>query len=257
MRYKKIVFFLSLCIFFLSTTGFSYSLDVKMDNDWESRRAFIEENIINISSQGPDKVNEWLIANGFQEVEYIKTIEPLSSPGSVVLRNIQGYYDSVAKKYIVKGWWSWQGIHLVDSTAGALDGVSLAMCQTNWNPVTGYVFTSNPAGIAVYDQDYTHYPHAGGASKIDKSGIVYTFQDAWQGSKYVGYHGQVWFWLNSTPSQLPIYIKMDFEHTWTNANLSSFGFNWPVGSAPTINMVFNITPANFKIANQITLSSWH
>jgi hypothetical protein len=50
---------------------------------------------------------------------------------------------------------------------------------------------------------------------------------------------------------------MDFEHTWTNANLSSFGFSWPVGSAPTINMVFNVTPANFKIANQITLSSWH
>lgn len=150
---------------------------------------------------------------------------------------------------------------MVDSNAGAFDGVSLAMCQTNWNPVTGYILASNPANIAVYDQLGTHYPNAGGPSRIDKSGIVYAFEDRWiprpvQDNLYVGYQGQVWFWLTKVPSQLPIYIKMDFLHTWTNASLSSLGFNWPVNSAPTISMTFSSTPSQFTKANQITLNRW-
>lgn len=227
------------------------------DVAWEGRRAFVEENMIIIGSQGPEKVEEWLKANGVYKVQSIKSIEPMSTPGSVRLYNIDGYFDSIAKKYLVKGWWTWEGILLVDLTAGAVDGVSLAMCKTDWNPVTGYILASNPAGIAVYDQDGTHYPYAGGASKIDKSGIVYTFQDGWYNQmKYCGYRGQVWFWMNQQPSQLPIYIKMDYMHTWSAAKLSSFGFNWPSNSAPEINLKFDVVPKNFKRANQITLNNW-
>lgn len=256
MRFKRVLTFLTLCLILLLNVNAVYAKSSNGSDKWEERRAFIEENISILGSQGPAKVDEWLEANGIHKVNNIQSIQPLSSPGSVSLYSIDGYFDSLAKKYIVKGWWTWNGTSLIDSTSGALDGVSLAMCQTNWDPVTGYILDSNPSGIAVYDQNGTYYPYAGNTSKIDKSGIVYTFQDSWSGTNYCGYKGQVWFWMTTTPSQLPIYVKMDFEHTWTSASLSSFGFSWPVGSAPTINMTFSTTPENFKIANQIYLSSW-
>jgi hypothetical protein len=131
------------------------------------------------------------------------------------------------------------------------------MCQTNWNAVTDYVLSSNPAGIAVYDQKGTSYGTAGSASTISQSGIAFTFRDSWgSGTVYCGYQGQVWFWMDKKPSQSSLYVKMDYEHTWSAATLQSFGISWPVGSAPTLDMNFVSAPYNFKIANQITLYSW-
>lgn len=255
-KYKKALTIVSLCLILLLNVSTVSAKNSNSDKDWEKRRAFIEENIIVLGSQGPDKVDEWLQANGIHKVESINSIQPASAPGSVKITYIDGYYDGVAKKYLVKGWWTWNDISLVDSNAGALDGVSLAMTQTNWDPVTGYILESSPAGIAVYDQNGTYYPYAGNTSKIDKSGIVYTFQDSWSGTNYIGYNGQAWFWMLRTPDQLPIYIKMDLEHTWTSASLKDFGFSWPVGSPPTISMTFDTTPENIKIADQKFISSW-
>lgn len=260
MRLKKVML-LAICFVLLFNVSIVSAKNTKANVNWDERRAFIEENMILIGSQGPEKVDEWLKANGVYKSKKVvalqpetESILPLSSPGSVSLNNITGYFDTIAKKYIIKGWWNW--LTSADSTAGALDGVSIAMCQTNWNPVTGYQFASYPTGIAVYDQYGTHYPYAGNASKIDKSGILYTFQDSWYQGRYCGHKGQVWAWLTLPPSQSPIYLKMDYQHTWSSASLSSYGFTWPAGSAPTINMQFNVVPSNFKVANQVTLSSW-
>ncbi|AVX31872.1 hypothetical protein CTH_2333 [Carboxydocella thermautotrophica] len=201
-------------------------------------------------------MDEWLAANGVNKVQDMHGVQATSSPGQAYLTNIDGYFDGLAKKYLIKGWWKWNSTP--DATAGALDGVSLAMAKADgsWSPVTGYTFASNPAGIAVYSQNGTYYPNAGNASKIDKSGIVYTFKDGWSGTQYIGYQGQVWAWLDSRPKELPIYIKMDYEHTWTDANLSSFGFSWTYPNPPSINMTWNTVPANWIIANQITLYTW-
>lgn len=263
MKVKKVVSVLVVATLLVLNISSVLAQNNNENKLWEKRREYIEKKIIELGKEGPDQVDNWLAQNGLIKATNIictsdgeGDFQIKSSPGDVNIYNIQGYYDSSAHKYLIKGWWTWKSIADVDISAGALDGVSLAMCKTDWNPVTGYVLASNPAGIAVYDQSGNHYPNAGSASKIDKSGIIYTFEDKWVDTKYCGYKGQVWLWMNTPPTQLPIYIKMDYEHTWTDATLSSFGFDWPAGSAPTINMQFSTTPSNFKIANQITLYSW-
>lgn len=173
----------------LLNTTTVYAKNVKTDEDWDKRRAFVEEHIAKLGSQGPEKVDEWLQVNGIYKINDIQNqdVRIASPSGAVTLYNINGYYDTLSRKFVVKGWWTWNDISLVDPTSGALDGVALAMCKTDWNPVTGYVLDSNPAGIAVYDQNGTYYAYAGSASTIDKSGIVYTFQDSWSGTNYTGY----------------------------------------------------------------------
>lgn len=240
----------------------TYANDQKeaSDQEWAERRAYLEKNMRELGAKGPDAVEAFFEENGIVKAEDSSTeITPQSAPGSVTLSNIGGYYDQYSGKYLVSGYWDWGNILYVDNNAGALDGVSLSMCQTNWNAVTGYVFSSNPAGIAVYDENGNYYDFSGNANTISKSGIAYTFQDAFSNGGfggYIGYSGSVWFWLDSKPSQSQIYIKMDFQHTWSKASLSSFGISWPVSSAPTLSMSFSSTPSNFKIANQTTLSSW-
>lgn len=264
MKIKRIL----LTAVFLLTTITSISVNASPqtpDNEkfahanWEDRRAYLEKNFTEIGND-VEKFDTFMEQNGLEAAETMIPIQPQSAPGNVQLYNIKGYRDRFSGKYVVSGRWIWNNISNIDSNAGAVDGVSLALCQTNWNPVTGYVFTSQPAGIAVYDQDSTHYPSAGGVSSISKSGIAYTFQDSYKGAlwwiKYCGYSGQVWFWLDRAPDQLPIYIKMDFTHTWSEAELDSAGIEWAAGSAPKISMKFKIAPKNFTLANQVTLSSW-
>lgn len=133
----------------------------------------------------------------------------------------------------------------------------LVMCNTDYSACSGFVYDSNPAGITVYDTQGKIYNNAGAASTIDKSGIVWNYQDYWVNTTtYAGYRGHVWFWLKTAPNKYPFYIKMDYQHTWTNATYSSAGFTWTPGSAPQINLQFTTTPSQFKSANQITLSSW-
>ncbi|OPX44880.1 hypothetical protein CLHUN_14340 [Ruminiclostridium hungatei] len=253
---------ISLMVSILLYPSFASSSKEDSDAKWNERRAFLEENIKELGAKGPDAVDAFLKKNGVEKSDKIiadpsRNISPMSAPGSVTL-SISAYRDQYSSKYLVTGYWTWNDIGLVDTSAGALDGVALSMCQTNWNPVTGYVFSSNPAQMAIYDNYGTLYDNAGSASVISKSGVAYTFQDKWITgiNKFCGYSGSAWFWLDTCPDQLPIYIKMDFIHTWTSAQLNNFGISWPVGSAPTLNMNFSTVPSKFMKADQITLYSW-
>jgi hypothetical protein len=267
MRSRKIALTVILSMLLVLTACFGYVYadngdPQKMsDKDWEKRRALIEENITTLGSQGPDKVDEWLNKNGIVKAKDLlaedqEQIIINSAPGAIQCYNIQAYYDTSARKYLVKGWWQYTDMNKPDIFPGPVDVVSLAMCKTDWDPVTGYVFSSNPAGIAVYDNLGNHFPTAGGVSKIDKSGILYSFQDSWHLMEFVGYRGQVWFWLDVKPTQTPIYVKMDLKHTWNAGTLSSFSFDWPLKSAPTIKATIGGSTLSADYANQITLSSW-
>ncbi|HVJ47733.1 hypothetical protein [Desulfitobacterium sp.] len=236
------------------------------DETWEARRAYIEENMIKLGSQGFDNVDEWLQLNGVEKVKLKASskdkddvISPMSDPGNISIYSIDGYFDSLAKKYLVKGWWSWNSTSYVDSTTGALEGVALSMSNTDFSPATGYVLASNPAGIAVYDQAGNYYSNTGATSKIDSSGVSYIYQDAWLGTQYRGYKGQAWFWMTTPPttsSSNPIYLKMHYIHTWTGANLETFGLKWQPGAPPELNMTFSTVPAQWPATNQITIYNW-
>lgn len=246
-----------------------YAANDKKGNDqsWEARKAYIEENMIRLGSEGFDKVDEWLKLNGVEKISIQDSnvsstegiISPMSDPGSLSLYSIDGYFDTLAKKWIVKGWWSWNSPSYVDSTSGALEGIALSMSRTDFSPATGYVLDSNPAGIAVYDQAGNYYSSTGATSKIDASGISYIYQDAWLGTQYRGYKGQVWFWMTAPPtvnSSNPLYLKMHYIHTWTSANLNTFGLKWAAGTPPELNMTWQTVPAQWPSTQQITIYSW-
>lgn len=265
MRIKKVLCLaVILCISITSVTYVSAkpSNEKMTDKEWQVRRNYIDENIKKLAGRGPEEVEKFFEENNIVECDFVKDASDISTkslPGAVSFYGIGGYYDRVAGKYFVTGYWEWAAIGYVDNNAGAVDGVSLALCQTNWNSATGYIFSSNPANIAVYDQNGTYYPYAGGISAISKSGIAYSFQDAWKGvwaDQYCGYRGTVWFYLDQPPTQLPLYIKMDLTHTWSSATLTSLGISWPTGSAPTLNMQFSNTPSKQPYANQTTLYGW-
>jgi hypothetical protein len=257
MRLRK--FITGLCLIALLTACFSQSAlaETKIsETQVKDRQDFIDNNIRKLGGKGQDALDDFFSKNGIVKADTITPVTPMSAPGSVNL-SVNAWYDRYSNKYVVQGSWQWIDLSVVDLSSGALDGVSLSMCQTNWDAATGYVFSSNPARIAVYDNFGTEYINAGGASTISKSGIAYTFQDSWVNAySYCGYHGVAWFYLDKVPTQLPLYIKMDFQHTWSSASLSSFGISWPTNSAPTLSMQFSTVPKNFQRSQQITLSNW-
>lgn len=230
------------------------------DKDWNERRAYLEENMRDLGSQGEEAVQKFLEENNVIKAEEIEVEDQgkvrASSNGSVTLK-MYTYYDRYSQRYLVKGTWTWSDIDKIDSKPGAVDGISLSMYTTDYKAVSGYEYASNPGGITVYDNNGKSYSDAGGVSKISKSGIAYTFKDGWKNSStYVGYSGSVWFWLNKKPINSTIYVNMNFQHTYSSATLKSCGISWTAGEAPSINMNFENTPSNWIAANQITVKSW-
>lgn len=229
----------------------------------------LNEGMAKLGAKGAEAVDAWLEDHGVFKLKGGKEgqtviisnseVGILSDPGNITIRDIDAYFDSVAKKYIVRGFWDWRKIEYVDSKAGSIEGVGLAMSKTDGTSTTGQIFSSNPAGIAVYDQDGYHYTDVGNAAKISKSGVAYTFQDRWMWlNKYVGYSGQVWFYLDQRPLEDSVYITMTFEHTWEETYTSTeYGLSWG-GSYPEIYIKWNnnIAPKNWTAVNQHTEYQW-
>lgn len=224
----------------------------------EKRQQEINEGIIEAGKKGPQAVDDFLKSQGFEEADMIVPVEPMSSNGNATVDTLKGYKDKFSGTYLVSGWWHWKDLAYVDSDAGAMDGVALALSnQSDFSKASGFVFASNPANIAVYDQNGKYYSDAGGPAKISGSGVAYTFQDEWlPGGIFVGYSGQVWFQLTTPPTKTNLYITMDYEHTYSASTLSSFGINYPTGSPPTITMSWTSVPKNWVRSNLVQLNGW-
>ncbi|MTI96536.1 MAG: hypothetical protein FH749_13855 [Firmicutes bacterium] len=106
MKAYGVIICLSLIIIVSFNTSFASS--PSDESAWHSRRTFIEENMASLGGQGAEKVDEWLALNGVHKVDIIRGFEPESSPGSVDLYSIDGYYDRLSQRYVVKGWWKWK-----------------------------------------------------------------------------------------------------------------------------------------------------
>jgi hypothetical protein len=223
------------------------------EEQWEARKRIIDENMIKLGAD-QEKLDTWLAANGIFKVQSEKQ-EPIEtrSTGAQVNLTVDAYNDTIGNKYCIKGAWTWSGT--LDDLCGPIDGVTLSMYYGNGYKASG-TWVSNPAGIAVYDQYGNYYSSAGWVRSINAADIVYSFQDAIQGSYYVGYQGQAWGWMSSPPSQSPIYVKMDFEHTYRSGSVSNVTVSWSQGNrAPEISMTFGTQPSYWKKANQITVYS--
>ncbi len=231
------------------------------DKEWEDRKAYLEENIISLGSQDFETVENWLFLNGFQDVEIVKDdgslIQPMSTNANVSITSFDAYYDTRSSRYLIKGWWIWKGTSYLDLSAGAIDGVMLAMYNSNFGTVTGYEYSSNPAGIAVYDQNGTHYPDVGGLEDISGSGLVWTFQDYYDWNNYVGFKGQAWAWLDKKPTDSTVYLKLDYRHTYTTATFNSGTISWAPGTkAPSISLSFSGVPQAWTATNIWKKPSW-
>ncbi len=231
------------------------------DKEWEDRKAYIEENIIALGSNDFEAVENWLFLNGFQDVEVVQDednmIKPLSSAENVTITNFDAYYDTRSSRYLIKGWWMWKGTQYLDISAGAVDGVMLAMYNSNFRPVSGYEYAYGTAtGIAIYDQHGTHYPNSGSQATPVNSGLVWTFQDYYDWNNYIGYKGQVWAWLAKKPTDSTVYLKLDYQHTFTGASLNSATISWPLNDKPSISLGFNIAPQAWTASNFWRIPSW-
>lgn len=51
-----------------STSVFAATDEKGSDQSWEARKAYIEENMIRLGSEGFDKVDEWLKLNGIEKI---------------------------------------------------------------------------------------------------------------------------------------------------------------------------------------------
>lgn len=265
MKSKKFITkFLSLliCFSFVLNTGVvsAKTKNVLTEEELNQRRAYIDENIRLLGAQGQDAIDEFFSKNNVVKLNAATDISNSdlsvqSYYGNVGL-NATVWYDQYAGRYVVQGSWQWDNINSVDSSAGALDGVALTMYQTNYQPVTGFVYASNPANIQIYDQWGTPYTGLGGTGAISNSGIAWAFQDKWQNGSYAGYHGIVWFHLTQKPAQSTIYVGISYEHTWTTAVCNSYGISWVLDTLPVINMTFSIETQFIKPVNQITVTSW-
>ncbi len=262
MKSKKVLSILLICMFFLLSSQVASAKTMLTEDEWDQRREYINQNIKELGGQGQEAIESFLEANGIVKLSESDSmniseslISPMSVAGSVDLY-VNFWYDQYAGKYVVQGGWEWQSLSYIDNKGGAVDGISLTMYQTNFKPVTGYVYSSYPAYIQVYDQNGWLYDNAGSASSISNSGIAWTFQDAWQIGAYCGYSGIVWFYLDEKPSQSPMYIGINFTHTWSDATLSSFGITWPTNNLPSLNMSFTSTPKSFTKTTQTTVYSW-
>lgn len=64
------------------------------------------------------------------------------------------------------------------------------------------------------------------------------------------------FKISYPPSQSPVYVKMDFEHTYKSGTVSNVTVSWQPGRiAPEIQMTSGTQPSYWKKANQITVYS--
>ncbi|MEL7648747.1 MAG: hypothetical protein AAGU76_11680 [Sedimentibacter sp.] len=258
---KKFIGSLLLLILLISSVTTANAAPMK-DAEWENRKAYIEENIIALGSQDFETVENWLFLNGFQDVEVAQNkdglIQPLSTNANVSITSFDAYYDTRSSRYLIKGWWIWKGTSYLDVSAGAVDGVMLAMYNSNFAPVSGYEYTSsNPTGIAVYDQNGTHYPNVGGLEDVSGSGLVWTFQDYYDWNNYVGFKGQVWAWLDKKPTDSTVYLKLDYRHTYSSATFNSGTISWSSGTkAPSISLSFSVAPQAWTATNIYKILSW-
>lgn len=263
MKFKKIICLIaaiSLTLSNSSAISAEQEIGIMTEKEWEVRRSFIDENITELAAKGPEEVEEFFKKNNIQKSELmVPDIGIQSLPNSINIRSLNGYYDNISRKYFVTGYWEWNAENLLDMYAGAVDGVSLSLYQPNYEAATGFLFSSNPANISVYDQNGTLYPYAASPSNISRSGVAYTFQDNFYGpgtTKYCGYKGAVWFYMDKAPDQLPLYIKMDVNHTWQSSALENFELRWTPGKAPELVMEFGSAIQVIRPVNQTTLYSW-
>lgn len=175
MNLKKLICLSLVAIISLSLSNASH-IRAKQENgimaekEWQVRKNYIDENIAKLAAIGPEKVEEFFQKNNIKEAEFmVPDVGTRSLPGAIEIRSLNGYVDNTSGKYFVTGYWEWRGASYLDMYAGAVDGVSLSLSQTNYNPATGFIFSSSPANIAVYDQEGTHYPYAASPNKNELS----------------------------------------------------------------------------------------
>lgn len=255
-----------LCIVLLvaiSSTTFAAPKEGKKGSDvsLEARKQFIEDGIIRLGAKEPHVLEQWLGLNGIIAAEIgspsADSIGIMSGPGDAYIYDMGAYYDTWAKKYLIKGAWKWNSINLVDTNAGAVDTVSLSMHKTDYTATTGQIWRSQPHGMALYDQ-WGNYHGSGTPGGTSASALLMSFQDRWTAHyAYVGYQGSIWGWLDQKPSQSPIYLAMNFEHTWTDAQLQSLTFKFGNNSAG-LEAKFDRVLSRWvpPLHNQITVYNW-
>ncbi len=180
---------------------------------------------------------------------------------SVRIVNMDAYYSTFARKYMIKGGWRWKSFNYVDPSAGAPEALSISMHNTqNYGAVTGHLWSTNPAGIAVYDNLGYHYPNLGGLSSISLSALNFQYQDSYYtlGAPiyiYTGYRGSIWGWLDRRPTNLPFYLVFNYIHTWSSAQLTSLTFNFSKGTHG-LSATWSIVPRLWHRVGQKTVTSW-
>lgn len=175
---KKLLTLLLSLIFTISLAGITSAkpnFDPNNDKAVKERIKKIEDQMVKEFGKGGDKAaDDYLASEGIFKFDTGKaTIESLGSDGDISISSsgnsiydptIECYFDSIAKKYIIKGTWRWNttyydsdnrpddatGVFMTAPAGSVIVGDGCAIYDTSGNYVSGNCWTEDmdPAGIA-------------------------------------------------------------------------------------------------------------